>query len=647
MKKLSSLLCYPMKTSRGTIRVLFALVAVACCLLCFAVSAAAAYNFTVTSLSDLGDANLDGTCGALHVISINPPVFELRCTLRAALEEIQDGGTGVNTVSFDPTLSGTITLSSALPTITKHVTITGTGTDAVAVDGDHGQRIFSFSTSPTVVIEGLTLKRGSAGSGGAVYQSGGSLTLREVVVKDNSVTDFGGGVYCSSCSLTVQRSRISDNTSVDSGAGIGVFSGSISITDSIIAGNAASNGGSVGGGLYISNGGYLLLNNVVVENNRAGQGGGIYMYLDAGVSADIMNSLVAGNTAFAQYGAGGGIDYRSAGGTVLTLHSATLSGNRADWGGGLSVSSTGDYALLVNTTISGNTASIDGGGLLNSVSVVQLSNVTITENSSVGSAVEGNGDFVAENSVIAANTTTAPAGGPDCSATITSAGYNLIGDDTGCTVITSSGDQVGNGSVPLDPLLGPLAWHGGKTPTHLPLKNGSELSTLIEMANPGGCTWDSDRDGGTTSEIPLDNDQRFFTRLYDADGSGGARCDIGAVEWSFCDDGISNNGETGIDCDGGGCGQCACPAADRAQVGGVTYATMLAAYDSAYDGALIEVLSDATPSGSFVADRNIYAHYSMGKGCDFLRNRGETMLTGPVSIEQGTFVLVAGSMSIN
>lgn len=638
MKKLSSLLTYPVKTIRGTIRGLFVSVSAAFCLLSFAVPVSA-LDLTVDHLGDLGDANLsDSLCATSGGT----------CTLRAAIEQINSTNEASNSVLFSGGLSlpGTILLGADLPIVTRDITITGPGSDAVTVDGQLLRRIFRFQSSPTVVIEGLTLARGATDFGGAVYQSGGALTVREVVVRDSVATQDGGGIRCQGCALTVELSRISGNVSGLSGGGIYVISGSAWVTDSIISDNTVLGDLWTGGGLSIS-GGPLLLSDVVVENNRAGYGGGVYVSLTSGNAADIIYSLIAGNTAFHASGYGGGVGYNtSTGGGTLTLHSVTLAGNQADWGGGLSANAISGYVLLVNSTISGNTAGIAGSGLSNPSSVVQLSNVTITGNSGSGAALDGYGNFISENSVIAANTITS-AGGPDCNATITSTGYNLIGDATGCTVVTSTGDQVGSGSAPLDPLLGTLAWNGGPTPTHLPVKNASELSTLIEMANPAGCTWDSDRDGGSTAEVALLYDQRIFARPYDADGSGVARCDIGAVEWSYCDDGIQNNGETGIDCGGGGCGQCVCLAADRAQTWGVTYGTMQAAYDAAIDGRLIKVLADATPGGAFVADRNIYARYSMGESCDRLRNKGETMLTGPVSIEQGTFVLVAGSMSVH
>jgi hypothetical protein len=52
---------------------------------------------------------------------------------------------------------------------------------------------------------------------------------------------------------------------------------------------------------------------------------------------------------------------------------------------------------------------------------------------------------------------------------------------------------------------------------------------VIDSGNPSGCTYDDDVSAGTPP-VPLEVDQRGSTRHADGDGSGTARCDIGAVE---------------------------------------------------------------------------------------------------------------------
>ena len=63
--------------------------------------------------------------------------------------------------------------------------------------------------------------------------------------------------------------------------------------------------------------------------------------------------------------------------------------------------------------------------------------------------------------------------GPDCAGTLTSYGYNLIEDTTGCTI---DGDETGN-IYGEDPLLGPLADNGGYTLTHALLRGSPAIDT--------------------------------------------------------------------------------------------------------------------------------------------------------------------------
>src|SRR6476646_8407455 len=89
-----------------------------------------------------------------------------------------------------------------------------------------------------------------------------------------------------------------------------------------------------------------------------------------------------------------------------------------------------------SSTIAGNSASSGNGG---------------------GIALDG-GSLNSRNTIIALNT--APAG-PDVNGTLTSQGFNFIGNSSGATIAPQFSDQIGGG----DPSLGPLQDNGGRTPT--------------------------------------------------------------------------------------------------------------------------------------------------------------------------------------
>jgi hypothetical protein len=123
------------------------------------------------------------------------------------------------------------------------------------------------------------------------------------------------------------------------------------------------------------------------------------------------------------------------------------------------------------------------------------------------------------NTILATNTGST---GPDCAntGTVTSQGYNLIGNNTGCTFTPATGDQVGTGASPINPLLGALGDNGGPTPTMSLLTN----SPAINAGNPAAVS-------DATAPAPpalipcATTDQRGVSRPQ------GAFCDIGAFEF--------------------------------------------------------------------------------------------------------------------
>ena len=204
---------------------------------------------------------------------------------------------------------------------------------------------------------------------------------------------------------------------------------------------------------------------------------------------------------------GGGV-YNKA---VLTIERATITGNASSGkGGGIYNAPTG-LLTVVNSTISGNLSKSSGGGLYNA-GTAGLNNLTITTNHADlgggGIAVQG-GTLNIWNSIVSGNIDHAPTSkAPDCAGTLSSAGYNLIGDSAGCTIGASApGILTG-----VNPVLGSLQDNGGFSPTHALLDG----SPAIDAANPSV--------PGSGGNACLAVDQRGAHRPR------GVACDIGAYE---------------------------------------------------------------------------------------------------------------------
>jgi uncharacterized repeat protein (TIGR01451 family) len=260
-----------------------------------------------------------------------------------------------------------------------------------------------------------------------------------------------------------------------------VNNATFNLTDSMIMGNTAgTNGGGIGG----INGNTITITNSTISDNTAGDdGGGIFVNTASGMnptpSLMIVDSTISGNTAGpAAANNGGGIfvgdDH------IVDITSSTISGNSTFQAGGGLFSNQNEIRIS-NSTFSGNTAELYGGGIGFSgylgTDFLTIENSTITLNTagtSGGVIIGGTlGTVELANTIVAGNLGTNPdIDNVSFPGTVTSNGFNLIGDNTGVAVEfpapTGVGgtDIVGTGAAPIDPLLGALADNGGPTETH-------------------------------------------------------------------------------------------------------------------------------------------------------------------------------------
>ncbi|TRU68373.1 MAG: cadherin [Microcystis viridis Mv_BB_P_19951000_S69] len=172
----------------------------------------------------------------------------------------------------------------------------------------------------------------------------------------------------------------------------------------ILGGNANVSGtNSVGGGVYIVDGSPTL-RNLIIENNNATNGGGIYN--EPGANPTITNTTFRNNTA-----SNGGAIYNvssnptltdvtftnntvtSQGGAIYntssnpTLNNTIFGNNTAVTGG--AIFNTGSSPIFNTVTFSGNTSSSQGGAIYNSSSTITVNGGTFAQNraSNAGGAI--------------------------------------------------------------------------------------------------------------------------------------------------------------------------------------------------------------------------------------------------------------------
>jgi hypothetical protein len=275
-----------------------------------------------------------------------------------------------------------------------------------------------------------------AGAAGLTNQGGTVTLLRSTVsgVKNfyggggpGGIQNAGGG------SLTLVNSTVANN----SGGGINNRDGTVTVTDSIVSHNSDYRGS--GGG--IGNDGRLTLVGSTVSGNWGNSGGGIS---NSG-TATLIRSTISDN--FGYLDAGG---IQNTEGT-LRVHNSTVSGNNAqDYGGGIRNRGT---LVLANSTVTGNSAT-QGGGLYNT------GRATLRRSLITGNTTVQNHPYVITAGPEIYNAS-------KYGAVIVAADFNLFGHDGDAGTVgftPGSTDMLPNKTV--EAILLPLADNGGGTKTH-------------------------------------------------------------------------------------------------------------------------------------------------------------------------------------
>jgi len=330
--------------------------------------------------------------------------------------------------------------------------------EAMTGDLDIAQNIIIRGQSPfTTIIDARNIDR--------VFEvlSGGTLTLENLTVTGGNVDGFGegGGIRVDGGTLNLINVVLTENRATF-GGGIFNSSGMVTITDSTLSFNRVFSSG----GAIESNGGTLTVQqSTISENNARNAGGGIST--GAGM-VDIINSTIANNSVGepqSGFGEGGGV-YVQVGGNVDIIASTVAFNMAENEGGGLWV---------------------DGGSLTVERTIVSDNNVTS------GMSFVPDDVFTASGTTVASND------------------YNIIRANTGFGFSVQTNDRLG-----IDPFLMPLADNGGPTQT-------------IAL---GGMSPAIDAGPTPLPSVPfLNGDQRGFRRERDGDRDGETmNTDIGAFE---------------------------------------------------------------------------------------------------------------------
>lgn len=338
--------------------------------------------------------------------------------------------------SVDVSGCGTITLTQGEIRIPISLTITGAG-GGTTIDANFGSRVFSSydgvmnGFNKTLTLVSLHVVHGRHSTPNSLPASGGCIdVLNAVVLQDSLVSD---------CAATTMLGQV---------YGGAINAGYVTLTDSRVENSVASSG---------------------VE---AAYGGGIRASLDIACT----RSSVSGNQASsggANYGYGGGL-YAA---FTAELVGCTVDSNSAGVAGGIYAS---NDLSLTNSTVSGNTASTAGTGGIEGNGIT-ITSSTISNNLGycgglLGGTITMNASIVAKNHSWFNDCDDLSAGNP------VSGANNLVGMPSQSTFVPED-------TLFGDPILTPLADHGGPTQTHALSANSPAIdqggSTLLTTDQRG------------------------------------------------------------------------------------------------------------------------------------------------------------------
>ena len=168
--------------------------------------------------------------------------------------------------------------------------------NVTVLDGQLGGSVVrAFGGHRIGALDGFTITRGSAQSGGGIYLNGASPRIANNRIVNNvavGVSPSGGGIYCDSSWAEIINNAVSGNVA-PTGGGIYCTLSFPTIANNRVTGNSATAGH--GGGILVTGGtSATVANNLLMANSASLSGGGLYC---SAPSATVSNNTIVQNTA--------------------------------------------------------------------------------------------------------------------------------------------------------------------------------------------------------------------------------------------------------------------------------------------------------------------------------------------------------------
>ena len=201
---------------------------------------------------------------------------------------------GNPTITFDPSVTGVITLAGQPLYLQQQMTIRGPGAKVLSISGNNQSRIFSAGGAFGQTISGLTFINGNDSESAGVAEVGafGVVILSYCEITQNS-GDAGAFYVLLPSTMVIDHCTICNNSGPSAGA---IFNeGTLIVLNSTISGNQATESSYFGAGGIATASSNMTCINATITGNRgftAGQAGGLNT---DNYQTQLFNTIIAGN----------------------------------------------------------------------------------------------------------------------------------------------------------------------------------------------------------------------------------------------------------------------------------------------------------------------------------------------------------------
>ncbi|MBR5965592.1 MAG: SUMF1/EgtB/PvdO family nonheme iron enzyme [Treponema sp.] len=304
-------------------------------------------------INDLNDSTVDYT---IHVAGTLTENVNIPNSLAAAKIAIAGSDATMDKLDGVDYTDSVVSVATTIPVELSNLTITR-GTHGVMVDSTGNSLVKPQVTiSNCVIDDNKSAGDGAHKQGAGIYAdmyaganraASGTLTVTDTTISNNVAATKGGGIYIHAGNLSCVDCQFLSNTALD-GAGGGICGDN----DSSIK-------------LFNIEGGKICHNKAYKASSGEGNGAGLNVATQSGADPLVKGVEISENVAV---GNGGGIQITT--GKYLTIQDCQIKSNEANKGAGVYA---GGRVTIKGGTISGNTATLEGGGVSSSTSSATLS----------------------------------------------------------------------------------------------------------------------------------------------------------------------------------------------------------------------------------------------------------------------------------